>query len=185
MKALFVTSNEHKVREVSAILGIELERANLDIAEIQGLDVGEVAAAKARTARGALESPDTPVIVEDAGLAVEAWDGFPGALTKWLMGSVGPEGISRMLSAYADRSARAVCAVAVADGESVEVFRGEVHGIIASQPRGEHGFGFDPIFIPEGQNLTYAELGEEKHEDSHRARAFRAARRWLVDDIRI
>jgi len=180
VKGLFVTSNEHKVREVSAILGVDLERADLDVPEIQGLDVGEVAATKARTARELLESPDAPMVVEDAGLIVEAWNGFPGALTKWLIGSVGTDGIARMLSAYADCSARAVCAVAVADEKAVEVFRGEVSGSIAPEPRGEHGFGFDPIFVPEGQNLTYAEMGDKKHEDSHRARAFRDTRRWLA-----
>ena len=79
-----------------------------------------------------------------------------------------------------DRRARAVCAVAVAEsGGEVRVFRGEVGGSIAPEPRGEGGFGWDPIFVPEGGELTYAEMGDAKNDDSHRARAFRQVRRWL------
>jgi XTP/dITP diphosphohydrolase len=113
---------------------------------------------------------------------VEAWNGFPGALTKWLMGSVGNEGLLGMLSGFEDRAARSVCVAAVATpGGSVEVFRGEVWGEIASEARGEGGFGYDPVFVPGWSELTYAELGEEKNRDSHRARAFRAVRGWLEE----
>lgn len=180
MKPIFVTSNENKRREAAAILGIELERAAPEVAEIQALDVAEVAAAKALAAREALGHPPRLVLVEDSGLVIEAWRGLPGAFTKWFLASVGIEGILRMLCSNGDRAARAVCAVAVAEGNGrVRSFLGEVAGSIAPEPRGESGFGWDPIFIPQGQLLTYAEMGEAKHEDSHRARAFRAARKWL------
>ncbi len=180
MKPIFVTSNENKRREAAAILGLELERAAPEVTEIQALDVAEVAAAKALAAREALDRPARLVLVEDSGLIIEAWRGLPGAFTKWFLASVGVEGILRMLRSNGDRNARAVCVVAVADDEgSVHSFRGEVAGSIAPEPRGESGFGWDPIFIPEGQPLTYAEMGESKNEDSHRARAFRAVRKWL------
>ena len=177
MEALFVTSNHNKAREAAEILGIELRSIALDLPELQDLDVAQVAAVKAAAAREALANPDSPILVEDSGLAVEAWNGLPGALTKWFLASVGNEGILRMLSSEEDRSARAVCAVAIAfaDG-STRVFLGEVGGSIASEPRGSVGFGWDPIFVPEGYSETYAELGPRKHEDSHRARALRAAR---------
>lgn len=180
MKPLFVTSNDNKLREASAILGVELEHESPDVEEIQAVDIAEVAAAKATAAREALGSPRRPVIVEDSGLIVEAWNGLPGAFTKWFLSSVGVEGLLRMLSGCDDRSARAVCVVALEDesGE-VRVFRGEVAGSVAAEPRGESGFGWDPIFVPNGRKLTYAEMGDAKHEDSHRARAFRAARGWL------
>jgi XTP/dITP diphosphohydrolase len=120
------------------------------------------------------------VLVEDSGLVIGAWNGLPGAFTKWFLSSVGNEGILVMLSDAEDRSATAVCAVAVAGaGGNVNVFVGEVRGTVADQPRGERGFGWDPIFVPEGQDLTYAEMGEAKNRDSHRARAFRRVRRWL------
>jgi XTP/dITP diphosphohydrolase len=176
VEALFVTSNPNKAREAAEILGMELKSVALDLQEPQSLDVAEVAADKVTAAREALNDPDQPVIVEDSGLVVEAWNGLPGALTKWFLQSVGNEGLLRMLSAEENRSARAVCAVAVAvvDG-SVRVFVGEVEGSIAPGPRGARGFGWDPIFVPEGCAKTYAQLGALKHKDSHRARALRAA----------
>lgn len=180
MRAIFVTTNEHKRREVQQILGVELERADLDLPEIQAIDPAEVASEKASAAREALGEPAVPVLVEDSGLMVDAWGGFPGALTKWLMQSVGNEGLLRMLGADDERSARAVCVVALAEADgTVRTFRGEVQGTVAESPRGEGGFGYDPVFIPESSSLTYAEMGEGKNTDSHRARAFRAVREWL------
>jgi non-canonical purine NTP pyrophosphatase (RdgB/HAM1 family) len=182
VRVVFVTGNEHKRREVREILGVELEAADLDVPEIQGIDPAEVAAAKALAARDALGSPEAYVLAEDSGIMVEAWNDFPGALTKWLMGSVGVEGLLGMLSGFEDRFARAVCVAAVAapDGR-VETFRGEVRGEISPEARGDGGFGYDPVFVPEWSSSTYAELGEEKNRDSHRARAFRAMRGWLEE----
>ncbi len=180
MDALFVTSNHNKAREAAEVLKLELHTVALDLPEPQALDVAEVAAQKVLAARDALGDPDQPVLVEDSGIIFEAWNGLPGALTKWFLNSVGNEGLLRMLSSYNDRSARAVCAVAVSPaGGSVRVFVGEVGGEVSTQPRGEVGFGWDPIFIPRGRTKTYAELGPEKHEDSHRARALRAVREAL------
>jgi XTP/dITP diphosphohydrolase len=182
MEAIFVTTNEHKRREVQEILGVALERADLDLPEVQAIDPAEVATEKARAARETLRDSTLPVLVEDSGLMVEAWDGFPGALTKWLMSSVGNEGLLRMLGPDQDRSAKAVCVVALAQTDgNVRTFRGEVPGIVAQKPRGSGGFGYDPIFVPEGSSLTYAEMGEGKNADSHRARAFKALRRWLEE----
>ena len=180
VKAIFVTTNEHKRREVQEILGFELERADLDLPEIQAIDPAEVAVDKARAAREVLGRPELPVLVEDSGLMVDAWDGFPGALTKWLMQSIGSEGLLRMLPPGEDRSARAVCVVALAEPDgTVRTFRGEVPGTLAPEPRGAGGFGYDPVFVPGWTSMTYAEMGEGKNEDSHRARAFRAVREWL------
>src|SRR5918994_7976024 len=182
MRTPFVTTNQDKPREAQRILGVELVDAALgpqDVSEIQALDFAEVVVHKARAAREALGFPPYPVLVEDSGLVIEVWNGLPGALTKWFLLSVGNEGILKMLSGE-DRSARAVCAVAVADagggGGGVE---GGGGGGGAPRPRGEGGFGWDPIFVPRGSRLTYAQMGEDKHKDSHRARAFRGVRGWL------
>src|SRR5215211_9509372 len=182
MKAIFVTTNEHKRREVQEILGFDLEWVDLDLPEIQAIEPAEVAAEKVRAACQALGAPGLPVLVEDSGLLVDAWDGFPGALTKWLMQSVGNEGLLRMLGSGEDRSARAVCVVALAEADgTVRTFRGEVPGTVAQRPRGTGGFGYDPVFVPEWSSMTYAEMGEGKNADSHRARAFRAVREWLKE----
>ena len=176
-----MTTNEHKRREVEWILGVELERAAPDVLEVQTLDFAEVATHKARSAYDALGRPPHPVLVEDSGLVIGAWNGLPGALTKWFISSVGNEGLLRMLCG-GDRRARAVCAVAVADGGGeVRVFQGVVRGEISPEPKGEGGFGWDPIFVPEGSELTYAQMGDAKNEDSHRARAFRQVRGWLEE----
>lgn len=176
-----MTSNENKAREAARILGVELDHAGPEIPEIQSLDIAEVAAAKALSARDALREPPRLVVVEDSGLVVETWGGLPGAFTKWFLAGVGVDGLLRMLHGWEDRTARAVCVVAIADTDGqVRTFTGEVRGSIARKARGSNGFGWDPIFIPEGQKLTYAEMGDAKHEDSHRARAFRAAGQWLV-----
>jgi XTP/dITP diphosphohydrolase len=182
MDAIFVTTNEHKRREVQEILGVALQRADLDLPEIQAIDPAEVATQKVRAAREALDRPDLPVLVEDSGLMVDAWGGFPGALTKWLMSSVGNEGLLRMLGQDEDRSAKAVCVVALAEADgNLRTFRGEVLGSLAQSPRGSGGFGYDPIFVPAGSPHTYAEMGVGKNTDSHRARAFRELRGWLEE----
>ncbi len=184
MRAVFVTSNEHKRREAAEILGFELESVAPDVPEIQSLDVAEVAAAKARAAYELLGSPSHPVLVEDSGLVIEAWNGLPGALTKWFIQSVGSEGILRMIPPGEARAARAVCVVAVVGGiagEAVRIFEGTVLGRLAPELRGESGFGWDPIFIPESSERTYAQMGDAKHEDSHRAQAFRTVREWFQE----
>ena len=175
-----MTSNPDKAGEAAGILGVDVKNVALDLPEPQALDVARVAVAKVAAARETLAEPGSLVLVEDSGLVFEAWNGLPGAFTKWFLRSVGNEGLLKMLSPYEDRSARAVCAVAVAEPDgAVRVFVGEVEGSIAPEPRGAGGFGWDPIFIPVGQAKTYAELGPLKQEDSHRARAFKAAREVL------
>src|ERR671916_3020012 len=141
MKAVFVTTNDHKRREAERILGVELERAAPDIPEVQALDFTEVAAHKARSAHAALGRPPHPVLVEDSGLVIGAWNGLPGALTKWFLASVGHRGLLEMLCGE-DRRARAVCAVAVADSRGeVRGFEGGVWGGVAPEVRGGGGVG--------------------------------------------
>jgi XTP/dITP diphosphohydrolase len=126
-------------------------------------------------ARAAFERLAGPVLVEDSGLAVHAWGGFPGALVKWMEKTVGLEGIARMLDPFASREATAVCAVASFDGRDLVVGRGEAHGAIARAPRGSGGFGWDRLFVPEGESRTFAEMApEEKDRLSHRRRAWEA-----------
>jgi non-canonical purine NTP pyrophosphatase (RdgB/HAM1 family) len=174
---VFVTSNPGKAREASALLGRAVAAQLVDLPEIQSLDFREVARAKAIVAAHAL---GVPVLVEDSGLAVAGWGGFPGPLTKWItMGGLGQEGLAKMLDGFSDRSAEAVSVLAVArPGQrepDVLVAEGRVKGSIALHPRGENGFGWDVLFIPEGETRTFAEMGEEeKNARSHRARAFAA-----------
>lgn len=179
----FVTSNPGKAREASALLGREVVPRPLDLPEIQSLDFREVARAKAIVAARALA---VPVLVEDSGLVVAGWGGFPGPFTKWItMGVLGQEGLAKMLDGFSDRSAEAVSVLAVArPGQrepDVLVAEGRVKGSIAPHPRGESGFGWDVLFIPEGETRTFAQMGEEeKNLASHRALAFQNLRRMLA-----
>jgi non-canonical purine NTP pyrophosphatase (RdgB/HAM1 family) len=132
-------------------------------------------------ARSAWERLRRPVLVEDSGLEVLAWGGFPGALVKWLEKTAGLDGIVRMLDPFPDRSARAVCAIACFDGERLLEARGVAGGTIAPAPRGENGFGWDSIFAPRGSERTFAEmLATEKDAVSHRGRAWAELSRKLA-----
>jgi len=179
---IFVTSNPGKAREAERFLGRRVSARSADIREIQSLSFTEVARAKAVQAAALMGAA---VLVEDSGLEMHAWGGFPGPFTKWItMEAPGQAGLARMLDAFPDRRATAVSALAVArpgqDEAAVIVAEGRRAGSIAPAPRGTKGFGWDVLFIPEGGTLTYAEMPEEeKNRDSHRARAFAALRERL------
>jgi non-canonical purine NTP pyrophosphatase (RdgB/HAM1 family) len=178
----FVTSNPGKAREAAVFLGREVAVHDVEVPEIQSLDFAEVARAKAVVAAAALR---VPVLVEDSGLAVGVWGGFPGPLTKWITaGAAGYDGFAKMLDGFSDRTAEAVSVLAVArpglGARDVVVAEGRVPGSIALHPRGTNGFGWDVLFIPEGATRTWAEMSEEeKCQDSHRHRAFASLRRLL------
>jgi non-canonical purine NTP pyrophosphatase (RdgB/HAM1 family) len=165
-----VTSRAEKAEE-AARLGFAIERIDLDLPEPQALDPALVAREKVDAAWERLRRP---VLVEDSGLEILAWGGFPGALVKWLEKSAGLDGIVRMLDPFPDRSARAVCAIACFDGERLVEARGAAEGSIAPAPRGERGFGWDSNFVPSGSVRTFAEMAApEKDAVSHRGRAWR------------
>jgi non-canonical purine NTP pyrophosphatase (RdgB/HAM1 family) len=180
---VFATSNPDKAREASRLLGRELPAKAVDVPEIQSLSFEEVARAKALAASAAL---GLPVIVEDSGLAMAAWGGFPGPFTKWItMKSLGHDGLAQMLDPFGDRRATAVAVVAIARPGSYDVLvaRGETSGKIAFASRGENGFGWDVIFVPDGETRTFAEMrDDEKDALSHRARAFAALKAKLEAD---
>ena len=168
-RLLVVSSNAGKVREIEAILGEVVDQLDLDLPEIQTLDVAVVARQKALAA---FEQVGRPVVVEDTGLAIDALHGLPGALVRWFLATVGPAGICALIPSGAARGATARTAVAFCDGETVEVFIGETRGRIVTTPAGTTGFGWDPIFQPEGAARTFGEMDEaEKFAYSMRRRA--------------
>ncbi len=174
---LFVTGNEGKAREVEAILGAAVERLDLDLPEIQALDVAEVARAEAQAA---FARAGRPVIVEDTGLLLDALGGLPGALVKWFLATIGPGGICRLVPPGGDRGATARTAVAYCSGQGVEVFVGETRGVLVPEPAGDGGFGWDPIFRPDGASGTFAEIDPtEKDAFSMRRRAIERLRERL------
>lgn len=149
---------------------------NVEKVEVQDDDVAYIA----KRAVGHLCPHYDYVVVDDTGLYIEALGGFPGPYAEYVYRTIGLEGVLRLLSGIDNRRATFRCAAAICVGGEVRVFVGEVNGEISHTPRGAGGFGYDPIFIPEGYFKTYAELGDEvKNKISHRAKAFRALADWL------
>jgi XTP/dITP diphosphohydrolase len=173
-RLIFVTSNAGKVREVEAILGSPVEQLDLDIPEIQSLAVEDVVRQKALTA---FAEVGRPVMVEDTGLYLEALGGLPGALVRWFLATIGPQGICDLLPPNFARRAVARTAVACCDGERVDLCIGETRGLIVPAPAGEGGFGWDPIFQPEGAPGTFAQMDQaEKNRYSMRRQALEQLR---------
>ena len=154
----FVTSNLSKLAEAEAVMGIGLSNVSADIREIQSLDPAEVAADKALKAYAYLKKP---LFVEDTGLFLNALNGFPGAFIKWAYDTIGLDGICRMLDPFDDRSAYIRVAVCLCDENGTRSFTGEMKGSIAPKPRGPEKFGWNPIFIPDGDTLTLAEWARD------------------------
>ena len=174
---VFVTSNPNKVREAERILGFALEHAAVELDELQAETVGAVALAKAQAAFRML---GRPVIVEDAGIELVALGGFPGPFIKYWEKLGGLLSICRTADGLCDRRVRAVCALGICSGAGSQVVTGTIEGTLAAEPRGHNGFGWDAIFIPEGQGRTFGEMtGAEKDARSHRRKAWELLRERL------
>jgi non-canonical purine NTP pyrophosphatase (RdgB/HAM1 family) len=156
---IFVTGNQNKLKEFEAILGIKLNHSDLDLDEIQSVDVEEVAIHKAKQAYELLKGP---VIVEDTGLYFEELNGLPGALVKFFVKKLTLNQICSLVKE--NRKAVAITCIAYFDGKKVQIFKGETRGEISKEPKGTNGFGWDPIFIPEGYNQTFAEISSQEKE---------------------
>lgn len=168
---VLVTGNRHKAAEAERILGGPVETLALDLPEIQSLDLLEVIQAKGEEAWRRLARP---LVVEDTSLALAALGGFPGPLVRWMLEAVGAEGIARTAIALGDVRVRAHCAVLYRDERGAVLGEAVDDGRLVL-PRGELGFGWDPIFQPEGGGSTYGEMPDaEKLARSHRGQAWRA-----------
>jgi XTP/dITP diphosphohydrolase len=176
-----VTHNDRKFLEASLILkpyGIELQQIKAEKLEVQDEDVVRIAEV---AARHAYEQFRVPLIVDDSGLYIEALNGFPGPYSSFFLEKVGLSGVLKLLSGVTNRRACFRTGLAYADEEGVRTFVGEVCGSIAESPRGSGGFGYDPLFVPEGHSRTFAEMSvEEKDSMSHRGRALRAFAEWYL-----
>lgn len=181
----FVTGNAKKLEELVAILGTafphKIVNANIELAELQG-DINDICIKKCKEA---VKYVKGPVIVEDTSLCFKAFGGLPGPYIKWFLTNVGPEGLYKMLSAYEDKSAQAICTFAYHTGDSsdeVLLFQGVTEGDIVV-PRGPRDFGWDPCFQPKGYDRTYAELPKsEKNQISHRYKALKQLQEYLMKD---
>jgi XTP/dITP diphosphohydrolase len=199
----YVTTNAGKVREAEEYLGDEVRGVAFDYTEVQADELGPIAAHGAREAYREVEGP---VLVDDAGLFVEGLGGFPGPYSSYVEDTVGVEGVYRLVTREARSTsddadpvslAAFRCVLAYCDGDAVAadtdesvvavddeadlpvaLFEGVVRGRIVA-PRGDGGFGYDPIFEHEGQ--TMAEMSPaEKNAVSHRGRALARFADWYA-----
>ena len=172
MGLTFATGNAGKFAEAQAVMasrGITLEPWTHGYTEVQADTLDEVALAGAAELAPRI---DGSFFLEDAGLFVDALNGFPGVYSAYVYRTLGCEGILRLMEDVSDRRSRFEAVIAYRDGSTTRLFRGVARGTLASAVRGTHGFGFDPIFVPDGAQRTFAELSaKEKNLVSHRGRA--------------
>ena len=196
LQMLAATTNKHKVREFQEILEDLKEKINIittdavpNFPEIieDGTTFEENAMKKAKEASA---YADMVAMADDSGLVVEALGGAPGIYSARYAGegATDADRIAKLLKemdGVTDRRAKFVCAAAIAyRGKEVKIFVGEVKGTIALAPSGSNGFGYDPVFIPDGFEKSFAELTEdEKNAISHRGRAMRAVAGFLREEF--
>lgn len=182
MKLIIASNNKHKIYEIKGILGGEFDEI-LSLSEAgithETIEDGETFMDNAlKKAREIAELSGMPTLADDSGLCCDALDGAPGVLSARFAGTHGDDAnnnarLLELLSDKVDKSAHYTCAMALVypDGR-VLCAEGYMYGRIIDEPRGEHGFGYDPLFIPVGDSRTVAEMSdEEKNSISHRGRA--------------
>jgi non-canonical purine NTP pyrophosphatase (RdgB/HAM1 family) len=175
-----VTSNKGKIKELTALLGRRLQVADIDLSEVQSISVKEVAIDKAMRAYSKIGKP---VLVEDTGLYIDSFNGFPGALVKWVYNAVGNDGICSMMKNAKTRKAYAETCVCLYNGLKPKVFTSRLSGIIVESPRGNKDFGWGPIFQPNGHKETFGEMDRKvKNTISMRAKALAKLKKYLISN---
>ncbi len=175
MALYFITGSKNKVAEVKAVLP-EIEQLEIDLPEIQELDAHKIIAAKIFEAR---RHHSNAYMVEDTSLYLDGMNGLPGPLNKWFLKSIGEAGLVKLAQTFGSAgAARTIIGYADETG-AVEFFEGETRGVVVP-PQGVSHFGWDAIFVPEGQSKSYAEMSmEEKNAISHRGKALKKLAEFL------
>lgn len=178
-----MTSNSQKFDEAKIVSdkhGIEMIRRDVPYIEIQADDLVDVAKTGAQQACTLISEP---CFVEDAGLFIGALGGFPGPYSSYVFEKLGNDGILKLMNGIEDRRAEFLSAVAYCEpGSKPIVFEGRILGSLTEDLRGSRGFGFDPIFAPDGgEGRTFAEMTTEmKNVFSHRAKSIEKFVKWYV-----
>jgi len=152
----FITGNQNKADYLARYLGHPVNHLKINLDELQSLDLYEIVEHKVRQAYDIVK---TPVLVEDQSLEFTSLGRLPGTFIKFFVDEVPFDRICTMLDGL-DRTAIARCVFGYFDGTHLEFFEGSLKGLIADSPRGENGYGWDKIYIPEGYDITRAEMDE-------------------------
>ena len=176
----FVTGNPAKAEYAAKYLGVLVRHRKLDLYEIQSLNLREIVEHKARQAFAIVGSP---VVVEDVSLEFSALGKLPGPFIRFFLDELSFETMCSLLDGK-PRDAMARCVLAYFDGEKLECFDGELPGRVAEAPAAEGGYGWDRIFVPEGYDVTRAELGEEDDQKTYlRLKPFKALKSFVETQL--
>ena len=195
----FASSNENKFLEIQKLLDedktmeinyknsvykekkeIKIYFKKTSIKEIQSESILEVAEDKVKKAFDFIKKP---VIIEDDGLFIEELNGFPGVYSSFVFKTIGNKGILNLLRNNENRRANFLSIITFFDGKTIKSFNGETTGYITTKIFSQ-GWGFDPIFIPEGENKTYGQIDIlNKNRISHRSKAFKKFLKWYLQKL--
>jgi len=176
----FASSNENKFQEVERILsnlGVQINFYKTILEEIQSNDLNDIAEKKAINAYDLMQKP---VIIEDDGLFINSLNGFPGPYSSYVYDTIGNKGIMNLLENSQVRDANFVSIIAYCDNDyGVKLFESSIPGKISSVIE-KGGWGYDPIFIPDGESKTYANVSD-KDKFSHRSASLKKFSNWFLD----
>lgn len=177
MKLVFVSSNEGKIKEAERILGVGIDIARIHLDEIQSLDLEVIVKKKAEQAFKLIKKP---LIVDDVGLFLDAWNGLPGPFIKFIEEIMGYKKLLNILENEKNRRTVIRSVIGFHDGNKIHIFTGEVKGEFQREAKGDSGWGFDPYFLPDGHSETFAQMGQvNKSKISHRGLALKKLRTHL------
>ena len=181
---LFVTGNKDKYLEAKKVFdryNLKLIHVDISVDEIQSNSISEVLIWKGFEVSKILG--DQKFIVEDTGLFIEALNGFPGVYSSYIFKTIGCEGILKLMEGVDNRAAYFLAYGMLYLGDGIfKMFKVKVDGHISREIRGSHGFGFDPIFIPDGSKHTYAEMSiDVKNRYSHRGKLFNIIAEYILN----
>jgi XTP/dITP diphosphohydrolase len=178
----FISSSAEKSLEVGEILapfGVAISPVDMKIAEIQTEDLRTLVRRKALTA---FDEVRRPLLVEHTGLYLNHLNGLPGGLTSVFWDRLRADRFCELFGNTADPGLTVNTMVAYVDGRTISYFEGEVVGRVASAPAGERGFGWDCVFVPDGYDVTYAQLAsDEKNQISMRRLALEQLAAFLQE----
>ncbi len=174
MKLTFVTTNDGKFREFSASLqdsGVELVRRSQEYPEIQTDTLEKVVRFGLDWLR---EKVPGNYVIDDSGLFIDRLRGFPGVYSAYVLKTIGLDGVLGLMKGQEDRAAEFATTIGLFNDGDVHIFTGRCRGKIITSPEGTGGFGYDPIFVPDGDLRTFAGMTVvEKNSVSHRGKALK------------
>ncbi|NQU63669.1 MAG: non-canonical purine NTP pyrophosphatase [SAR324 cluster bacterium] len=183
---VLITGNAGKLGEFKELINLEALRfgyKSLYLPEIQSLDILKIGRYKTKIAlssQSEMESFDA-VLTDDTALYCKALNGLPGPLIKWFLDRLKPDGLVKLIKGK-DKRASVTCLLSlgmIKTGKIIQ-FAGTIEGKLV-HPQGRNGFGWDPVFMPDGSELTYGEMAvDKKNKISHRAIAVKKFRDWLI-----